>query len=310
MQHAPLPDAIAAVRQFSRFYTRRIGLLQDGLLDSPFSLAEARVIYELAQRGTATAAELAAALALDQGYLSRILRGFDRRDLLAREPSASDRRQTLLSLTPQGREAFAALDAGSQAQIARPARAPVAAGAEPAGRRPARDGDAAGRRAPRASRALVLRPPQPGDMGWVVQRQGVLYAREYEWDARFEALVAEIVAKFVQTFDAARERCWIAERAGAPVGAVFLVRKTDEVAQLRLLHVEAASRGLGIGTRLVGECIRFARDAGYRRIMLWTNDVLVSARRIYQAAGFTLTAEERHHSFGHDLVGQNWERPL
>ena len=304
------PDAIAAVRRFSRFYTRRIGLLQDGLLDLPFSLAEARVIYELAQRGTATAAELAAALALDAGYLSRILRGIDRRGLLRREPCAHDRRQTMLSLTAQGREAFAALDAGSQAQIAS-----LLAPLSPPGQNrliaALRETEALlGAARPAQTDPFVLRPPRAGDMGWVVQRQGVLYAREYGWDSRFEALVAGIVATFVQDFDPARERCWIAERDGEPAGAVFVVRKSDEVAQLRLLHVEAGSRGLGIGRRLVDECIRFARDSGYRRIMLWTNDVLVSARRIYQAAGFTLTAEERHHSFGHDLVGQNWERPL
>lgn len=304
------PDTIGAVRRFSRFYTHRIGLLQDGLLDLPYSLAEARVIYELAQRGTATAAELAMALALDAGYLSRILRGFDRRGLLQREPSASDRRQTRLSLTAAGQEAFAALDAASQAQIATllaglsgPAQGRLIAALQEAEAllEPSR---------PAASESFVLRPPQAGDMGWVVQREALLYAREYGWNTEFEALVAEIVAAFVRNFDPRRERCWIAERAGAPAGAVFLVRKTDETAQLRLLHVEASARGLGIGTRLVDECLRFAREAGYRRIMLWTNDVLVSARRIYQTAGFTLTAEERHHSFGHDLVGQNWERPL
>ena len=310
MQDTSLSPRIAAVRRFSRFYTRQIGLLQDGLLDSPFSLAEARVIYELAQRGTATAAELAGALTLDQGYLSRILRGFEGRGLLRREPSGTDRRQTLLTLTPEGRDAFAALDAGSQAQVAAllgrlaPAQqnrliaalreAEALLGADP----------------PAAAEPCLLRAPQAGEMGWIVHRQAVLYAQEYQWDTGYEALVAEIVARFVQNFDAARERCWIAERDGAVVGSVFLVRKSDEMAQLRLLYVEPAARGLGIGARLVDACIGFARAAGYRRIMLWTNDVLVSARRIYQAAGFTLTAEERHHSFGHDLVGQNWEKPL
>ena len=302
--------AIAAVRRFSRFYTRRIGLLHEGLLDSPFPLAEARVLYELAQHDTTIATDLAAALELDAGHLSRLLRNLDRRGLLARAPSVQDRRQTRLSLTEQGRAAFAALDAASRAQIAAllaPLAPPqqnrlVAALAETEA--------LLGGAAAAATAPLVLRPPQIGDMGWVVQRQSMLYAREYGWDASYEALAAEIVAKFVRTFDAARERCWIAERDGAAVGAVFLVRKSDAVAQLRLLHVEPAARGLGIGTRLVAECLRFAREAGYRRIMLWTNDVLASARRIYQAAGFTLTEEERHHSFGHDLVGQNWERPL
>ena len=307
MPVASLAEQTEAVRRFSRFYTRRIGLLHEGLLGSPFSLAEGRVLYELGRCGTTTAADLAAALDLDQGYLSRILRGFDRHGLIVRQPSAADRRQTRLSLTEPGQAAFAALDAGSRAEV----------------------GALLDRLAPQARRRLVaalgeaeallgaapavpslLRPPQPGDMGWIVHRQAVLYAAEYGWDASYEALIAGIVARFVETFDPARERCWIAGRAGEAVGSVFLVRKSDDVAQLRLLYVEPAARGLGIGARLVEECISFARAAGYARIMLWTNDILVSARRIYQAAGFTLTAEERHHSFGHDLVGQNWERPL
>jgi DNA-binding MarR family transcriptional regulator/N-acetylglutamate synthase-like GNAT family acetyltransferase len=307
----PAPaETVAVVRRFSRFYTRRIGLLHEGYLGSPFSLAEGRVIYELGRHGTATAAELAAGLDLDQGYLSRILRGFDRRGLLRREPSATDRRQMKLSLTPAGQEAFAALDARSRDEI----------GAMLAGLSvPQRNRLAAALREAEAllggtgtdpAEPWLLRPPRAGDMGWVVHRHGVLYAVEYDWDQTFEALVAEIVAKFVQTFDARRERCWIAERAGEIVGSVFVARKSEEVAQLRLLYVEPAARGHGIGRRLVDECVRFARETGYRRIMLWTNDVLVSARRIYQAAGFTLTAEERHHSFGKDLVGQTWERPL
>lgn len=306
----PIPaDAIAAVRRFSRFYTRRIGLLHEGLLDSPFSLAEGRVLYELGARGVTTAAELAAALDLDAGYLSRILRGFDRQGLLHRAPG-TDRRETRLSLTGQGTAAFAALDAGSRREVA--ALLERLAPAQQ-NRLVAALGEAElllGAAPPDPSVPYLLRLPQPGDMGWIVHRQAILYAREYGWDASYEALVAEIVAKFVQNFDAQRERCWIAERQGEVAGSVFLVRKSDDVAQLRLLYVEPAARGLGIGARLVEECLRFARAAGYARIMLWTNDILVSARRIYQAAGFTLTAEERHHSFGHDLVGQNWERPL
>lgn len=311
MPDTALPaETIAAVRRFSRFYTRRIGLLHEGLLGSPFSLAEGRVLYELGQREAATATELAAELDLDQGYLSRILAGFERRGLLRREKSDADRRQTRLTLTPQGKAAFASLDGDSRAQIG----AMLGRLAPPEQNRLAaalREAEALLGAAPPETRApYLLRSPVPGDMGWIVHRQAVLYAREYGWDASYEALVAEIVAKFVQNFDASRERCWIAERGGAAVGSVFLVRKTEEVAQLRLLYVEAAARGMGIGARLVEECIRFARQVGYRRIALWTNDVLVSARRIYQATGFTLTAEEGHHSFGQDLVGQTWEKPL
>ncbi len=304
------PETIEAIRRFSRFYTRRIGLLHPLLLDSPFSLAEARVVYELGSRGTATAAALAAELDLDAAYLSRILRGFDRRGLILRQRSGTDARATLLSLSDAGRAAFAALDAGSRDQLA----ALIGPLPPPAQRRLAAALEAAAALlgvAPQVpARPWLLRAPRVGDLGWIVHRQAVLYAREYGWDAGFEALVAGIVSRFVEQFDAARERCWVAERDGEVVGSVFLVRKTDTMAQLRLLYVDAAARGLGIGARLVEECLCFAREAGYGRIMLWTNDVLTSARRIYQAAGFTLTAEERHHSFGHDLVGQNWERAL
>lgn len=308
---APAPsDPVESIRRFSRFYTRRIGLLHEGFLGSPFSLAEGRVLYELGRRGEATAVVLAADLDLDQGYLSRILRGFDRRGLLHRAAGAQDRREVTLSLTEAGRAAFAAIDDRSRGDIAAllDGLAPPARNRLTAALREAEallGGTAADTAAP-----FLLRPPRIGDMGWIVHRQAVLYAQEYGWDATYEALVAEIVARFVQNFDAARERCWIAERGGAVAGSVFLVRKADEVAQLRLLYVEPAARGTGIGARLVEECVRFARDAGYRRIMLWTNDILAAARRIYQAAGFTLTAEERHHSFGHDLVGQNWEMTL
>ena len=304
------PETIEAIRRFSRFYTRRIGLLHPLLLDSPFSLAEARVVYELGSRGTATAAALAAELDLDAAYLSRILRGFDRRGLILRQRSGTDARATLLSLSDAGRAAFAALDAGSRDQLAAligplppPAQRRLAAALEEAAA-------LLGAAPSVPARPWLLRAPRVGDLGWIVHRQAVLYAREYGWDAGFEALVAGIVSRFVEQFDAARERCWVAERDGEVVGSVFLVRKTDTMAQLRLLYVDAAARGLGIGARLVEECLCFAREAGYGRIMLWTNDVLTSARRIYQAAGFTLTAEERHHSFGHDLVGQNWERAL
>ena len=300
---------IAAVRRFTRFYTRRIGVLQEGLHDSPFSLTQSRVLYELANRVAPTAAELAGDLGLDAGYLSRILRGFKQRGLITRTPSAKDGRQTHLSLTPGGREVFAPLDRGSHDQVAAMlARLPeggqarlieaMAAVEQSLGERPA---DAP---------PYLLRPHQPGDMGWVVSRHGALYAQEYNWDLAFEALVAEIVAAFISNFDPKRERCWIAEIDGAPVGSVFLVKQSDDVGKLRLLLVEPRARGLGIGARLVAECIRCARLSGYRTLTLWTNDVLVAARRIYEKAGFRLVQEEKHHSFGHDLVGQNWELEL
>jgi DNA-binding MarR family transcriptional regulator/N-acetylglutamate synthase-like GNAT family acetyltransferase len=307
---AELAERIAAVRQFSRFYTRRIGALREGLHDSPFSLTEARVLYELAQRDGLTAGQLAKELALDPGYLSRILRGFARRGLLDKAVSAADGRQSLLALTEAGRAAFAPLDAGSRAEIGA-MLAPLPGAAQrrliAAMRTIERllDGGGGDPKEP-----YLLRGHQPGDIGWVIHRQGALYAEAYGWDERFEALVAEIAAKFINDFDPARERCWIAERDGEIVGSVFLVKQSARIAKLRLLYVEPAARGLGIGRRLVQECIRFARHKGYRKITLWTNDILVSARRIYEAAGFTLLAEERHHSFGHDLVGQNWELEL
>jgi len=302
-------ERIAAVRRFTRFYTRHIGVLREGLHASPFSLTEARVLYELANRPAPTAADIARDLGLDAGYLSRILRGFAQRGLLARARSQDDGRRSCLSLTPAGREAFAPLDRGSHDEVAA-MLAPLSERAQ------ARLIDAMitveqllGER-PRDAPPYLLRPHQEGDMGWVVSRHGALYAQEYRWNMEFEALVAEIVAAFIRNFDARRERCWIAEIDGAPVGSVFVVKQSEEIAKLRLLLVEPQARGLGIGARLVAECIRFARLCGYRTLTLWTNDVLVAARRIYQAAGFRLVAEEKHHSFGHDLVGQNWELDL
>jgi DNA-binding MarR family transcriptional regulator/GNAT superfamily N-acetyltransferase len=302
-------DPIAAVRRFTRFYTGRIGVLREGLHDSPFSLAQSRVLYELANRDAPTAAELARDLRLDAGYLSRILRAFRQRGLIVRTPSDKDGRQTHLALTPAGQQAFAPLDRGSRDEVAAML---------------ARLADGGQARLTAAMRTIeqllgerqddapphLLRPHQPGDMGWVVSRHGALYAQEYNWDLEFEALVAEIVAAFIRNFDAKRERCWIAEIDGAPVGSVFLVKQSDKVAKLRLLLVEPGARGLGIGARLVAECIRFARLTGYCTLTLWTNDVLVAARRIYEKAGFRLVEEEKHHSFGHDLVGQNWELGL
>jgi DNA-binding MarR family transcriptional regulator/N-acetylglutamate synthase-like GNAT family acetyltransferase len=302
-------DRIAAVRRFTRFYTGRIGVLREGLHDSPFSLTQSRVLYELANRVAPTAAALARDLGLDAGYLSRILRAFAHRGLIARTPSDTDGRQSHLSLTPAGRQAFAPLDRGSHDEVAA-MLAPLAEGGQ------ARLAEAMaaieqllGAR-PADAPPYLLRPHQPGDMGWVVSRHGALYAEEYSWTIAFEALVAEIVAAFIRNFDARRERCWIAELDGAPVGSVFLVKQSDDVGKLRLLLVEPTARGRGIGERLVAECIRGARQCGYRTLTLWTNDILVAARRIYEKAGFRLVEEEKHHSFGHDLVGQNWELGL
>lgn len=309
MAATELPPRVEAVRRFNRFYTKQIGLLHEHLLRSPFSLAEARVIYELAHHEHTTATELSRELGLDPGYLSRILRRFQKRGLITKKPSPTDGRQTLLALPERGQEAFAKLNADSRNEI----------------------GTLLGHLSDEEQRRLVtamdtiegllgaqsehtvpylLRPHQPGDMGWVVQRHGVLYAQEYGWDERFEALVADIVAKFLRQFDPKKERCWIAERDGENVGSVFCVKESKTVARLRLLLVEPKARGLGIGTRLVNECIRFARQAGYRKLTLWTNDVLHAARRIYEQTGFRLVHEEPHHSFGHDLVGQTWELEL
>ncbi len=302
-----LHHRVAAVRRFSRFYTRVIGALHDGLLHSDFSLAEARVLYELAQRAGVTATELGRELDLDAGYLSRILQRFERDGLLARTPSPIDRRQNLLSLTQAGHDAFAPLDARSReemgallAPLAEPAQAAVVAAM---GRIESLLG------APRSA-PWLLRQHRPGDIGWVVGRHGALYAEEYGFDARFEALVARVAGEFLAQHDPARERCWIAENDGVNVGSVFLVRHSDEEAKLRLLLVEPAARGLGIGRRLVAECIGFARETGYRRINLWTNEVLVAARAIYQQAGFRLVASKPHSDFGPPMVGEDWSLAL
>jgi DNA-binding MarR family transcriptional regulator/GNAT superfamily N-acetyltransferase len=296
---------IEAVRGFNRFYTQKIGVLEEGLLESPFSLAEARVLYELAQREAPNAAALCRDLGLDAGYLSRILRRFEERRLLARAASSEDRRQSLLCLTKAGQDAFGALDRASRRAIAGILE-PLAAGDQ--GRLVA--AMAAIERLLGAKQAAaapyLLRPHRIGDMGWIVERHGALYAQEYGWDASFEALVAEIAGKFIRRYDPALERCWIAERDGERVGAVLLVRQSAHAAKLRLLLVEPRARGLGIGARLVAECIAFARAVGYRKITLWTQSILAPARHIYRAAGFRLVREEPHRSFAHDLVGEYW----
>jgi DNA-binding MarR family transcriptional regulator/N-acetylglutamate synthase-like GNAT family acetyltransferase len=307
MADASLATRIAAVRRFNRFYTRHVGALNEGLLRSAFSLTETRVLYELAHRDRPTAGALGKDLGLDAGYLSRIVKRFAADGLIERTACADDARQQRLALTPVGREAFAPLDQASSEEIAAVLErlTPAQQGRLVAALATAERllGDAAGPR-------YVLRQPRPGDYGTVIGRQGALYAQEHGWDETFEALIAEIVAGFIRSFDPRFERCWVAERDEEVVGSVFVVRHSDEVAKLRLLYVDSSARGLGIGARLVDECIGFARSAGYARLTLWTNDVLVSARRIYEAAGFVLAGEERHRSFGKDLVGQTFDLAL
>jgi DNA-binding MarR family transcriptional regulator/GNAT superfamily N-acetyltransferase len=309
MPEPGLDQRIAAVRRFTRFYTQRIGVLQEGLLRSPFSLAQGRVLYELANRAQPTASELARDLGLDAGYLSRILRGFERQGLLRRTASKTDGRQNLLAITDKGRRAFAPLNARSREEIGAMLK-PLSAGEQESLVGAMGTVERLMDAKPESRAPYILRPPAPGDMGWVVSRHGALYADEYGFDEAFEALVAEIVAKFVQDFDGKRERCWIAERDGENVGSVFVVAQSATVAKLRLLLVEPKARGLGIGARLVDEVLRFARQAGYRKITLWTQSNLTAARAIYQKAGFRLAKTERHHSFGQDLLGEYWERKL
>jgi len=309
MSTATLERAIAEVRAFNRFYTQKIGVLNESLLASPFTLTQVRVLWELAHHADLAAGALARTLGLDPGYLSRILADLEQRGLLARTTSSTDRRRRHLSLTKKGARAFAPLDARSHDEIAAmlaaltPGEVHRLLGALHTVQ--SLLGDRGKREAP-----YLLRPHRPGDIGWVVSRHGALYAQEYAWDQTFEALVAEIAAGFLRNFDPQRERCWIAERDGAPVGSVFCVAQSRRVAKLRLLLVEPAARRLGLGDALVGECIRFARATGYRTLTLWTNDVLVAARHIYERRGFRLVREEKHHSFGRDLIGQYWELPL
>jgi DNA-binding MarR family transcriptional regulator/ribosomal protein S18 acetylase RimI-like enzyme len=309
-------ERISALRAFNRFYTRRIGVLHEGLLDTKFSLAESRLLWELTHCDDTTATELARTLELDAGYLSRLLRGFKERGLLKASRSTTDARQTRLSISAAGRRAFAPLDRRSQAE--------VSALLDPLSEAQQQELLAAMARiesllsARGKPCAFVLRAHRPGDIGWVVSRHGALYAQEYGWDLRFEAMVAQIAARFVEQFNASREACWIAERDGGNIGSVFLVQARDETtqaiepgtAQLRMLLVEPAARGLGLGVALVDECERFARQVGYQRIRLWTNSLLRAARGIYERAGYRLLASEPHHSFGHALVGETWELRL
>ena len=306
---AELEARVAALRSFNRFYTREIGVLRRRYLGSPFSLAEMRVLYEIVHRDGATASEVARALDLDAGYLSRILRSFERQGLVARMTSDTDARQSHLALTKKGRATFAPHEQRTQRMIA-----------DMLGRLSVADQErliAAARTIeqllrpePAQSASFLLRSHRPGDMGWVVARHGVVYGQEYGWDARIEALVAEIVAEFIRKHDPKREHCWIAERDGENVGCIFLVKESERIARLRLFLVDAKARGLGIGRRLTDEAIQFARANGYRKITLWTHRVLVAARHIYEDAGFKLTRTWKHDDFGKKLVAETWDLQL
>ncbi len=299
---------IAAVRRFNRFYTQKIGVLGEGWLKSPFTLTEARVLYELAHRDRPTATELARDLALDAGYLSRILAGFEKKKLLKRTPSESDGRRYHLSLTEKGRKTFAPLEESTRRDVA--AMLDPMPQAQRQRMVQAMDAIETAMGAAAAPEGYVLRDPKPGDIMLAVSRQARVYCGEYGWNGEFEVMAAEIAMQFARNFDPKWERCWIAERGGDVVGSVFLVKQSDAVAKLRMLYVDAAARGLGLGKRLVEECVAQARAFGYKRMTLWTNDILTAARHIYKAQGFKLVKEERHHMFGKDLVGQTWELDL
>ena len=306
-----LADRVEALRAFNRFYTRKIGVLEERLLQSPFSLAEARVLYELAHRNDLTATDIGRELGVDAGYLSRILKQFERKGLIERKPVAVDARQSMLRLTAKGRSAFAPLESKSREAV-REMLKPLSP------RDQARFLAAAstiesvlggGREGGKES-VLTLRTTRSGDLGWIVSRHGEVYAREFGWDERFEALVAKIAAEFIENFDLARERCWIVEKNGERVGSVMLVAKSKSVAKLRLLLIEPEARGIGLGKRLVDQCIDFARAAGYRKITLWTQSNLRAARHIYERTGFRLVKKKKHRDFGIPLTGETWELDL
>jgi len=314
----PAPARVEAIRRFNRFYTRRIGALHEGLLASKFTLTESRLLWELAHRDRLTATELARELDLDAGYLSRLLRSFKERGLIKSARATDDARHQHLSLTPAGKRAFAPINARSQNDVSALLGTLAEVQQQQLLASMTSIEQLLGEPAAARARPVLLRAHRPGDMGWVIARHGALYADEYGWDSGFEALVARIAADFIERFDAKREACWIAERDGANVGSAFLVQARDEashavidgVAQLRMLLVEPSARGLGLGERLADECQRFARRAGYRKIVLWTNSLLLAARGIYAKQGYVLVKSEPHHSFGHDLVGETWELAL
>lgn len=317
-------NAIQAVRRFNRFYTRQIGILNEYLLESQLSLTEVRVLYELAQRDQVTAIELREELGLDRGYLSRMLQGFRKRGWITTRPSLADGRRILLSLTSKGRKVFLPLDRRSSEEVRamlaqlsdseqqrlleamRQIQAVLGSlGSDELRKTATRTGPG------RDETSYILRAHRPPDMDWVVRRHGELYGQEYHYDERFEALVAEIVAEFVENFDAKRERCWIAEKDGQPVGTIFLVKQSKTVSKLRLLLVEPGARGLGIGNRLVSECVEFARQVGYQKIVLWTQSELQAARHVYEQSGFKRIAQKPHQSWGrNDLIAETWELRL
>ena len=303
---------IAAARRFNRFYTRQIGVLRKNFLDSPYSLGEARVIYEIASDNAPTASDIGRALDLDAGYLSRVLRNFERQGLVKRKVSEKDARQSHLALSPRGRKAFKVLDDLSQRDIGTmldklsptdqsrliEAMHTIETLLEP---------QPAAKPAPTQQRRYKLREPVPGDFGWVVKRHAELYAQEYKWREPFEGVCAQIVADYLNNHDEKRERCWIAEMDGENVGCIFVAKDNDEVARIRLLLVDPKARGLGLGARLTEEAVRFAREAGYQKMTLWTHSVLKAARHIYQKAGFKLMRTEKHKSWGQPVVSEYWD---
>ena len=310
MQAENIEERINAVRQFNRFITQQIGVLRDGFLHTPYSLAQARILYELGHGQDLTAAWLCGELGLSAGYLSRLLEGFKNLGLIEKIRSEADGRQRILRLTALGKEAFALLDWRSRNEVAG-----MLAGLSGEDQKRLLKAmqtieDILDEGKSNSPETFILRDPEPGDMGWVTYRHGVIYAEEYGWDATFEALAAQIVSDFIHHYKPGRERCWIAEMDGEIVGSVFVVQLSQETARLRLLLVEAKARGLGLGTRLVEECIRFARRSGYKKLTLWTNSVLLAARRIYQKTGFKIVDQEENHNFGKDLVSETWELDL
>lgn len=303
-------DVVQEMRRFNRFYTHLVGLLDEHLPDSGLSLPEGRVLYELATGGKQTAADLTRTLGIDKAQLSRVIRALSSRKLVTAEVDPAHARKRLLSLTPAGRVAFSALDEGTRLRmesVLHPlpgamreklvsSMREIQKAFEGRGEKPA---------------PVVLRAPVPGDLGWVIHRQAVLYAQEYGWDNTYEALISKILGEYAMAPDASREDAWIAERGGQIVGSIFLMKSEHpDVGKLRLLYVEPSARGLGVGRRLVDTCVQRARQLGYRRLTLWTNDVLVAARRIYETSGFRLTKQEAHRSFGQDLLGQTWDLDL
>lgn len=310
MKKTTLDNKVDQVRKFNRIYTRKIGVLREGLLHSSYSLSEVRILFEIANSDHPTATKLSRELGLDAGYISRILARFEEKGLTERVRSEHDGRQFYILLTQEGMELFSLLNQRAQDEVAEILSELSEEDQQKLLKSMHDIEKILDRKSFKYSEAFFLRSHQPGDMGWVIHRHGVLYAREYGWDERFEALVAQIGADFINNYQPERERCIIAEMNGEIVGSVFVVQSSETVAKLRLLLVEPKARGMGLGTRLVQECIAFAKRAGYRKLVLWTNSVLVEARHIYDKTGFKLVEQEEHHSFGKDLIGETWELTL